>query len=486
MVYRKYHIFIILLIGLVACSPRAVHEAQRTVAVADSMRAEGQMYGVDEGDSAALAQAYSALHAWRIVCPTDYAHACYHYGRLLRAKEYPASAMECFIRATHSRTRDYHILGRVYNNIGDICHIAGEYDLSYDMFERSANEYLTDGDTLSYYYCLNDMAFELAEQKKTKEAIILLANIVRSCSDGGVVAKTMETKAELYKQIQRYDSAIYYVNQLLSVRPSEYTGLVIKAQAYDKLGLKDSALLYANKVMDLHPVPIKQYNVLYICAHADSTLSENEILELTSIRDDIHTYELDVHKKEHARAVEVLLQEEKQYKDKQHIIIVIFILIFLSIIVGAGYLVYVNRKQKHIATETAKAEEQNRIMSQLMREKQANYQKQKEKLERNCRSLREIDSIKSQLSWNDYKKMSAIIDANFAFLSHNLQTIYHLRENEIRLCVLILIDGFTSKQQAELLYYAESGIRNFKSNTAKKLGTNSSNMHDFLVKMVLG
>ena len=83
--------------------------------------------------------------------------------------------MQAFIAATHSGTKDYHILGRVYNNMGDICHLASEFQLSYAMFEQSANMYLKNGDSLLYYYCLNDMAFELAEQGKEDNVLSLLS-----------------------------------------------------------------------------------------------------------------------------------------------------------------------------------------------------------------------------------------------------------------------------------------------------------------------
>ena len=167
------HIIIIVTIAILAscrCSntTMSLHEAQEVVAHADSLWHKGKMYGVDEGDSATLAQAYERLKELSTFSrqKSEYAHACYHYGKLLRAKDDPAAAMQAFIDATRSGTKDYHILGRVYSNIGDICHLAGDFQLSYDMFERSADMFLQNGDTLSYYYALNDMAFELAEQGK--------------------------------------------------------------------------------------------------------------------------------------------------------------------------------------------------------------------------------------------------------------------------------------------------------------------------------
>ena len=137
-----YIAYITLFCLFAACTPREVHDAQQIVAQADSLRAEGRMYGIDEGDSLTLAQAYETLSTFNSPLlstlnpqlSTSYAHACYHYGRLLRQKENPVEAMQVFIDATHSNTRDYHILGRIYSNMGSICHLAGDFSLSYDMY----------------------------------------------------------------------------------------------------------------------------------------------------------------------------------------------------------------------------------------------------------------------------------------------------------------------------------------------------------------
>jgi hypothetical protein len=123
--HRKYYILYLLLLvcAFTACTPRSIREAQSIVAQADSLWHAGKQYGIDEGDSATLAQACETLGQWQWLHADEYAHTCYHYGKLLRAKGNPAEAMQAFISATHSGTKDYHILGRVYNNMGDICHI---------------------------------------------------------------------------------------------------------------------------------------------------------------------------------------------------------------------------------------------------------------------------------------------------------------------------------------------------------------------------
>ena len=68
--HRNYYIVYLLLLvcAFTACTPRSIREAQSIVAQADSLWHEGKIYGVDEGDSATLAQAYEAFRHFPLSC----------------------------------------------------------------------------------------------------------------------------------------------------------------------------------------------------------------------------------------------------------------------------------------------------------------------------------------------------------------------------------------------------------------------------------
>ena len=82
-----------------------MREAQEVVAHADSLR-EAHLYAQNEyDDSLSLAQAYETLkeiplpfRGW-LGLNSSYAHACYHYGRMLRAKDNHLEAMKVIIAA---------------------------------------------------------------------------------------------------------------------------------------------------------------------------------------------------------------------------------------------------------------------------------------------------------------------------------------------------------------------------------------------------
>ena len=206
---------------LIACRP--VRDAQQTVATADSLRVN---HGVAYDDSLALADAYATLGSWRLIYPDDYARACYYYGYMLRQHGDQVAAMRAFIAGTHAPYiqrviplpwfSNYHILGRIYTNMGVMCHLADDFELGFAMYEQSAKSFYRAGDTTLYYYGLNAMALELAEQKLHDETLALLDSIEQNCTDNGVLSKLWETKAILYYNLGQYDSTIYSSQELYS------------------------------------------------------------------------------------------------------------------------------------------------------------------------------------------------------------------------------------------------------------------------------
>ncbi len=445
-----------------SCSIPQHREAQEVVAQADSLWHEGKMYGVDEGDSATLAQAYKRLkeHSAFSRQKSEYAHSCYHYGKLLRAKDDPVAAMQVFIDATHSGTKDYHILGRIYSNMGSICHLAGEFQLSYDMFERSAEMFLRNSDTLLYYYLLNDMAFELAEQGKKDEAFALLEDIEKQCVQREVLVKTFETRAVLYRTIGQNDSAIYYVNKMLYHGMTYPSGTIIKAQAYDNIGQKDSALILANSVQtDPRASYQNKFNALYIIQRNDSSLDAKNMAELASKREDIRYYEYEPEQKKLSQAVQLLTQDINKGIEWLRLV-----LIGMLIACGIGIVIVVRSKYRT-----------NSQIKELINERTDNR----------------IESIKNHiegndfhqvLHWNNYSAMKAEVDLYMGGLVKKLEA-YHLNEVQIRFCILTLLNFSLRKIAKEIHYSYPSAIKTLKKRTSDKLGTTPPELKDFLLRL---
>jgi len=477
---RRFHIVFLAVLMMVSCSSRALHEAQGVVAQADSMRAEGRMYD----DSLALAQAYGTLGQWSWFHADEYAHSCYHYGRLLREKDNPVEAMQCFINASHTPTRDYHILGRVYSNMGSICHLASDFPLSYEMYEHSADMFLRAGDSIAYFYALNDMAFEMAEQGLKRETLGLLAEIEQCIANPKMVSKTWETKARLYLCVQQYDSVIYSVKHM----GDNATGLILNAQAYWHMDKLDSALFYAKRVV-YSPYTSDQdrYNALYIVLNYDSTLQNDDIIALSAQRSDIETDVLIPLHNRWAVAVQLLEQDLTRKPNLLWLYAIIATLSIVGLIIG----LYIWHKRKKHALLVQKIDDLEHAASTVREKHQAlsnlyasNQNRIKEDILSKCNLLRKSSNVPKELSWNNFESMCKVVDQRFYMLASKLRQKHILNETEIRLCILVFLN-MSRSEISDTLPYALNSVGKLKDHTAKLLGTTGRNLHDFLLNMAI-
>ena len=474
MYIRLYIRMLLSLCLLTGCSFRTLHETLHVVGEADSLWHQGQMYD----DSTQLARTYSALHAWRAFYADEYAHACYHYGKLLRAKEDPVSAMQCFINATHSGTKDYHILGRVYSNMGDICHLAGEYPLSYDIFERSADMFLRNGDTLLYYYGLNNMAFELAEQGKKEETFYLINKITTACSNPDVHGFTKLAASVLYDHVGQYDSVL-----LLSGNPQickHASGLILRARAFEHVDELDSALFYAKIVLGM-PTASNQdkYNALYMVLNYDSTLQNEELIALSAQRSDIETDVLIPLHNQWAVAIQLLQEDLNRKTDWRWLYSFVAIVLF-----GCSFIIlyYIWRKRGQHQQIIRDIKEKERTITNLSLLQENQHRQLIEDIEGACSLIRQNEDIRTELSWNNYGQMCAVVNRRLYGIADRLQSI-SLSEKEVRLCILVLLQADT-KQMVDMIPYAHSGLGKFKYTTARKLGTTTANLRTFIIHLV--
>ena len=470
---------------LCACKPRSEEQAQRVVAQADSLWQAGKMYGIDEGDSLTLAQAYETIGKEKETYADEYVHACYHYGRLLRKKEQPVEAMQCFINATHTSSHDYHILGRIYNNIGDMCHLAGEYQLSHDMFKKSADMFLCGHDTLSYYFCLNDMAYELAEQGKKEESMITLSQITQSCTDSDVIAKTWETKAEACLCKDQYDSVLYYSNLLYAHGNKDSNVILLRAKAYSFLEQKDSAVYYANYLLSISDKLSDKNSALYILTQYDESQDKQGIRTVAADRSDVQKL-IEIRRSKYAQAVQLLDLDLHQVPDKRWVWTLISLVLFTLIAISLLYIWRKRKQHRHIIKDIRAKKKINSQLSNnidnLTHLQELHRNEIITGVENSCQLFRNNQAINERLFWKDYNMMCEAANRYLYDIVNHLQP-YHLSEKEVRLCILVLLKAST-EQLVDLIPYAHSGIGKFKYTTARKLGTTTSNLRTFIINLL--
>ena len=475
--FRRIGIVFLMALLMAACAPQGVDEACCIVAEADSLWQAGQTYD----DSLGLAQAYETLSSFNNPLlstfhpkhSTDYAHACYHYGRLLRRADDPVAAMQVFISGTHSGTDDHHILGRLYSNMGDLCHMAKDFQQSYDMYELSANYFMQNGDTLLYYYGLNNMAYELASAGLKDSCLSLLYTIEKSdTNDSGLKTYCRLSRAEVYLRNSQYDSTIYYARECLKYQPNFPAAILQFAQAYSFLGIRDSAVFYAQQALSLSNELFDKNSAMYILTHNDDSMNREDVRKISADRSDVQKL-IEIQHGNLSQAVQLLGQDLRRKPDLRWLYAIAGILV----IGGIGTLYYRNKKRK-----------QHRLLSQQIDLLEQQYTDTQKAIEQDvlnkCALLRENNSLTKTLAWSDYDKMCHIVDTEFYMFATKLRNLHVLNETEIRLCVLVLI-GLNRSDISETLPYSLSGVGKLKDQSAKKLGTSGKELQKFLLKMVV-
>lgn len=459
--------------GFVSCSAQAkrmsVSEAEQTIAVADSLLQAGQVCS----DSLRLSAAVRCLRPWRLIRPTSYAKACFYYGRLLRLHDHYAEAMPQLLAARHARTDDHELLGRVYSNLAYICRLEGSYPLAYDMYECSAAQFLLVPDTLRYQTACVNMAYALAEQADTAGVTAILNGNNLSTTDFPLVAAMRsETYAEAYMRAGDFNKALHYTYAMRAAYAQTPSVQMIRAQCFSYLGQYDSATCYAERVLQNTNHLFLRANALYILTQQDSTADLSDVRAAAAERAVTLRLIAD-NQGELSRAVELLQQD--LHRPAAPIGLWAGALCCIGILVVAAFW-SIQRYHRHSVRQIE-------VMQQQF---MAHRQQVKLEVMQNIAALQHSANWRQTLCWKDYDQLCAVLNKQFYLLADKLQAAATLNEKEVRLCVLVLMDCFDSRQMADILCYGESGIRNFKQHTANKLGTNSRQLREHLMKMIIG
>ena len=460
-------------------SAMGAEKAAAVIALCDSLREQGVAFT----DSNAVAGACVFFRSRRFFHPDDYAKACYYYGRLLRDRSCNADAMQCFLDAVHMRGIDHTLAARLYSNIANICRLEGDHRLAYDIYRLSAEQCRRAGNSVMYYYALNNMAVELSEQTLRDETLRLTGRIIRESTDPGVLAKVWETQANLYRRTAKYDSAVCCVNRLQAAGNHEPTGYMIKAQAFSFMGQADSAVYYARIVNAMTDDIYCLDNMYYILTQQDSCADAEQLRKADSRRAALKTRLRKV-QADLSRAVEIL-RSDIRHRGEMRMLAAVVVLAILVTLVIFIYLRRKNRRLAEVAEHVGKINEgvaeENRLIAE---EREKLRESRRRQFMSNCDALRRSANIRTEEWWKDYGRMCGLLNTQMFFLPNKLMQAGGLSEKEVRLCILIAA-GFSYREVGDILALALNSIGQYKVRIAKKLGTTAKDLQDFLVEMAV-
>lgn len=379
--------------------------------------------------------------------------------------------------------------------MGSISHLAGEYQLAYDMYGRSADMFLQSGDTLLYYYGLNNMAVECAVQGEKEETMNMVRLIRMKDDESSMIVATCLPLAEVYFKNRQYDSVICYTHEILKNDSNNVTALLITAQSYSFLHVGDSAVHYAKKVLANTTELNNINNALYILTNDDASKDKDAIKETAAARSDIQKL-IEIRQGKLSQATQLLVQDlnrESDYKWLYSVGITIFVVLVIIVIVFSVTQKRREANRVHLEQVKEQIEQQTNEQLALIAKnndlRKLNTTRQRDifvQLDIDCAWLANLtnEQLMERLKWTNYAEMSSVVNSRLYGFIDKLYSVYpSLKEREIRMCVLVLI-GINNPRCAEVLPYAPSGIRKYKSSLAKKMGISCVEMRSDLIKVV--
>ena len=153
-----------------------------------------------------------------------------------------------------------------------------------------------------------------------------------------------------------------------------------------------------------------------------------------------------------------------------------YIIVTLSV-VGIVIWICIRYKRKHHQLLSQQ-------ISDLESRKKQNLSQMRAQIEEKCLLFTNSASLKTELNWNEYDTMCRCIDKHFYLTAKKLQIKNVLNEQEIRLCILTLLN-FNRNQIADVLHYAPNGVGKLKYRVAQKLGIEGKNLRKYLICLAI-
>ena len=382
--------------------------------------------------------------------------ALYEQGRMLREQGEPVQAMEVFLRAAHSDTKDEKLIGRVYSNMANMCRLANDHETAFRVYALSAEHFAASGDTLAYAYALNNMAWEQAAMKHKDSASWLVRSAIFAYPLPPLTDKIIETRAAACFFMQEYDSVLCYTTS-----PANDYLLMLRAQAYSFLQKDDSAAYYARLLLPRTSNPFYLDDLYYILTHNDTAADKETVLALSAERADIQKQICERHG-QLTQAVQVLRRDlDSGFHPMPLMAYVLLTFVALGLCV---WTLMIRRKRNKLHWAQTKFEQERR-----------------NELIQAVRVLLDAPNLKQELCWDDFDALCRQTDKRFQGLATKL-LLQHLTEQDIRICILVLL-GLSHKETADMLNCSAKSIGKLKDLTARKLHTSGGHLRETLITL---
>lgn len=498
--YRRHILLLLwLLVGQAAATaaPSRIWEAERTIAMADSMDAEHRLYS----DTVALCAAIRTLDKpiIRHLHRNTLAAAYYYLGRNLSADKAIPDAAECYIACDRLHPDDPIRRGRVNTCMAHICTWQCNDSLAIIFYRRASQAFLESGNETRYAHSLLSLCQALQDLHYFEEADSLWSLASLHTIDSAFAIRLLTTRGLYFYEQQQYDSALTYFLQVANypqdIESQCYNYMRIM-QSYTGLNQEPLAYPYAEYIVAHSQTPNFCKNAYYTLINKAKNENNAALTATYSYLRQDYSNILTTQCEGYAQAV-VKLQTymTTPYPFRPWKIWLAIALTCCAVLSGIVCLSYWYRK-KGLKQKNMQLQEKDHLLQQQTLSLQDCHKTIQElsetiSIDRSTEVKEYIAHLQSlhpqpERSWLDYEILREAVSPALLCFCNQLQQM-QLSEKEITLCVYTLLyDKATLNQLADYLCYSPSSIRTVKQRVAKKLGLdNATTLYQFLLDLAI-
>ena len=486
MLPRLKHICNIVLVALLAISSTSCaswREAKAVVVEADRLLVEGVVIR----DTAALGEVINALEnpLGRMFAREELTKAYYLMGRNLDDYHHNFSdAADFYIKADRMKTKDWVLRGRINSCMGFLCKQDSCFAEALEFYERANEAFVND--ERRYANGLVSIAEQYVCLKEYAKADSVLQLAGQYNIDSAYYARMVDVQALASYNQQDYDSALMYLMKIehypryMGARCYSYHLIVQCLYYMDQI---DVSIPYAEYIIEhSHQAGFKSNAYYVLINHAEKCGNISEVAKYSYLREDADR-RLRYVTESYAEATIRL----KDYIRHPHPSLYLWIGAgFVILMGGVGVWIY-RRKSKQVAAEKQQMEAElqtwkENILQKLDRDKE-DIMNEKRMIIRSIIMEYADEFAIGKSVWNKDKDVFRLADSCFGFVIHRLKHKYNLRNSELKICLVVLLD-FPTKDCAKMTSYTEKGYPTIKRRLAERLGTSSGEMRDFLIDFI--
>lgn len=477
----------ILLIGcLTSC--QSWREAKTVVAEADSLL----LYGEIIEDTAVLAATINTLSSplGYVFARNDLAKAYYHMARnFYHAHDYAAAA-DYYILCDRLKPSNPMYKGRVNSCMGYLCKQDSCFEEALVFYERANEAFEKSGDEKRIANGLVSIAEQYVNLKDYAKADSVLKIAEDYDIDSAYYADILDVKAmALYNQ-QLYDSALVHLLGIkecprnMETRCYSYQLIMHCYEFQHKL---TECIDYAYYIINNSYNPSYRSNAYFFLMYdAKNRNAVEEFARYSTYREDEDR--ILRHVAESYAQASVKLREYINNPFSIHVEEILIIL-FCFIVIAVWAIWYSHKRiNRKIASEKKLMEQEiaqwKDGILQKMNEEKVISEIEKRKMILNVVMDDADEFAIDKPIWDNDTNLFRLADSCFGFIIYRLKHNYHLRNCELKICLMVLLD-FPNKEIARIVSYKEDSYPTIKRRLATKLGTSSSEMRNFLLDLIV-